>query len=97
MQEHQSSSISGKYIQVPLLFVMLAFTIMVAFQALQLWQERERLTATLSALEQPFQDAGLVRDQFESVANGTATLARSGNDNAAAILAELNRAGVTIR
>ena len=84
-------------LQIPLALVVLAFFLLVAFQAVQLVRERGNLAAIRTAQEPTIQEGTKVRQTLESLASKTAKLAEGGNANAKTILEELRRQGVTVK
>jgi hypothetical protein len=84
-------------LQIPLALIVLAFFLLVAFQAVQLFRERSHL-ATLAAAQEPTVQEGMkVRQSLDSLAGKTAKLAEAGNPNAKAIIDELRRQGIAVK
>jgi len=81
---------------VPLLLIVLALLLMTGFQMSQLTREHELLNTRLEAQTGPLEESQNVRDQLQSVATKTAALANNGNENAAKIVEQLEKAGIKI-
>ena len=79
----------------PLTLAIVTLFVMIGFQTLQLLREWQSLHETKDGQVAAYSEARNIRIQFEAIANGTANLAQSGNQNASAIVAALNEAGVT--
>lgn len=88
--------IGNSLVELPMCIVVIAFIIMVGFQTNQLVIEQERLQQNWDSQTTAHADAEKLRSQFEAIASGAAKLADAGNQNASAIVAALNKAGVTI-
>ena len=92
-----TSNSSGKHTTfVPLLLIVIALLLMTGFQMIQLTREHELLNTRLETQVGPLEESQRVRDQLQSVAVSTATLARNGNENAARIVEQLEKSGIKI-
>lgn len=83
-------------LELPLCVVVVAFILMLGFQTNQLVMEQQALQQSWDNQTKAHAEAVKLRGQFEAIASGAAKLADSGNQNASAIVAALNKAGVTI-
>jgi hypothetical protein len=81
----------------PLALVVLAFFVMVTFQAVELVRERGHLADLKLTQEGAMQEGAKLRQQLESLGAKTAQLADTGNANAKAIVEEFRRQGVTLK
>ena len=81
---------------IPVLLVVAALFLMTGFQTVQLTRERELLHERQKMQEEPMAESQNVREQLQSVATGTAALAKEGNENALRIVEQLKRAGISI-
>lgn len=73
----------------------LALFVLVAFQTVVLIQTRGNLVATRNSQDQGTQQGQRVRQQLDVLATGTARLAAGGDQNAAKIVEDFRRQGVT--
>ena len=87
---------AGRSVFVPVLLIALTLMVMAIFQTSQLLRDRQRLDTLHTGQEKLLSDARNVRQQFDSLAQGTARLAARGNQNAALLIAELKKIGVTV-
>ncbi len=87
---------AGPGLLVPVALAVLTLFIWTGFQAIQLVRERETLIKIRSNQENPVQEATKLRAQLDSILRGTSELANQGNPNAKAIIAELQKRGITI-
>jgi hypothetical protein len=81
---------------VPLQLGLLALLLFFAFQTWQLVAERGLLAATHTAQQQAVDNAGRLRASLDALAADTQRMADAGNPNAALLVAELKKRGVTI-
>lgn len=81
----------------PLLLLALALLVTLTFQCFVLVSERETLSATAQRQNEPIEQAQRVRAQLQNLLGGIARLANQGNDNAAALLADLKNRGINVR
>ena len=82
---------------VPMLLIVLAVLVWLAFQSLQLVLEQRQLTLAQANQESQYQAATKLRAALDGVATATAKLATDGNANARVVVDELRKRGVTIR
>ena len=80
----------------PLLLAGLALLGWLAFQAQQLYMERQLLQTAYASQQQTVDNAGKLRASLDVLAADTQRLADSGNPNARALVEELKKRGVTI-
>lgn len=81
---------------VPILLLGVAVLLVVGAQTGRLWQERALLDTALEGQKEAFEQSKLLRLQLDGVAADTVRLARRGNQNAAKVVEELAKLGVTI-
>jgi hypothetical protein len=81
---------------VPLLLGGLALLASLAFQTWLLTSERSALVAGHAGQQQTVDNAGKLRGQLDALAADTQRLADTGNPNAALLVAELKKRGITI-
>lgn len=81
----------------PIILLALAFTVMVAFQTVQLLRERGNLEAIRAGQETPVQETVKLRDTAQALAGETAQLADSGDAGAKQAIEELRRRGITLK
>jgi len=79
-----------------LALLVISWSSWVVFQTTQLVRERSALNQTRINQERPFQESVKARTQIDSITAGTARLAAQGNAGAQAIVAELQKRGITI-
>ena len=79
-----------------LLLAGLALLGWLAFQAQQLYMERQLLQTAYASQQQTVDNAGKLRASLDVLAADTQRLADSGNPNARALVDELKKRGVTI-
>lgn len=82
---------------VPMLLIVLALFVWLAFQSLQLVLEQRQLTLAQANQESQYQAATKLRAALDGVATAAAKLATAGNANARVVVDELSTRGVTIR
>lgn len=81
----------------PLAMVAVAVAGLTFSEVFKALDRRAALKQRIDSLSEPVEDSRKVRVQFETLANGVATLAASGNGNAKLIMDRLNKAGVNVR
>lgn len=81
---------------VPLLLLLLALLVWIAFQTTQLLSERGNLKAMEVNQEAQVQQSQKLRAALDALAADTAKLAEQGNPNAKLLVEELRKRGVTI-
>ena len=81
---------------VPLLLGGLALVLMLGWQTVLLAGERSALQAAYAGQQQTVDNAGTLRAQLDALAADTQRLADAGNPNAALLVAELRKRGITI-
>jgi hypothetical protein len=81
---------------VPLLLLGLTLLIWLGFQCVQLLNERAALQAAHASQQQTVDSAAKLRGSLDALAADTQRLAEAGNANAAALVAELSKRGITI-
>jgi len=92
------SSLHKRYSPVvPMLLIVLAVLVWLAFQSLQLVLEQRQLTLAQANQESQYQAATKLRKALDGMATATAKLATEGNANARVVVDELRKRGVTIR
>lgn len=72
-------------------FVLFGF---LAFQASQIFLERQSLNQARSQQDKPLEETRKIQAQFSALAIGTKKLAENGDKNAAAIVNRLKQAGI---
>lgn len=80
----------------PILLLASSLALMTGFQSMQLMREGETLQQRQAQQKGLLEEATKVRQQLEAVAQGTALLAREGNNNARQLLEQLRKAGITV-
>lgn len=83
-------------LSLPLLLGLVALVLFLAFQTYALLQQRAALQAAFEGQVQPTADASKLRQQLDTLAGGTAELARKGNERAQQIVSDLAKQGVAI-
>jgi hypothetical protein len=86
----------GYHAFVPLLLGGLALVLMLAWQTVLLLGERSALQAGHAGQQQTVDNAGTLRAQLDALAADTQRLADAGNPNAALLVTELKKRGITI-
>ncbi|HPP82651.1 MAG TPA: hypothetical protein PLZ50_03680 [Rubrivivax sp.] len=81
---------------VPLLLMALALLLAFGFQAAQLLRERQALQDAHAGQQQTVDNAGKLRASLDALAADTQRLADAGNANAALLVNELRKRGITI-
>jgi len=81
---------------VPLLLMALALLLAFGFQAAQLLRERQALQDAHAGQQQTVDNAGKLRASLDALAADTQRLADAGNPNAALLVNELRKRGITI-
>jgi len=81
---------------VPLLLMALTLVGAFGLQAVQRFTERQALQAAYAGQQQTVDNAGKVRASLDALAADTQRLADAGNANAALLVAELSKRGITI-
>jgi len=81
---------------VPLLLMALTLVGAFGLQAVQLLGERRALQAAHAGQQQTVDNAGKLRASLDALAADTQRLADAGNPNAALLVAELSKRGITI-
>ncbi len=81
---------------VPLLLGGLALALMLGWQAVLLLGERSTLQVAHTSQQQTVDNAGTLRTQLDALAADTQRLADAGNPNAALLVTELKKRGITI-
>ena len=87
---------AGRSVFLPLLLLALSLLAMAGFQTYQLLQQRTNLEALRANQESVVLESQRIRSQLQSIAEGTADLAATGNENAQRIVDELARQGITV-
>jgi hypothetical protein len=80
----------------PLLLGGLALVLMLGWQGWLLVAERSALQAAHAGQQQTVDNAGALRTKLDTLATDTQRLADLGNPNAALLVAELKKRGITI-
>ncbi|MFO1291621.1 MAG: hypothetical protein U1F07_00935 [Rubrivivax sp.] len=80
----------------PLLLMALALVLAFGFQAAQLLRERQALQGAHAGQQQTVDNAGKLRASLDALAADTQRLADAGNPNAALLVNELRKRGITI-
>lgn len=80
----------------PVLLMGMALTTWLAFQGIQLLQEKTALANLKEAQEPIYNNAQKMRTQLEALAGGTAGIALQGNVNAIQIVEDFRKRGVTL-
>jgi len=83
-------------LELPIALIVAAFFLITAFQTERLVQEHSSLAALRTQQETALLQADKIRARFQMLASGTAKLAQSGNDNAKAVLNQLQAQGITV-
>lgn len=81
---------------VPLLLMELALLLAFGFQTAQLLRERQALQDAHAGQQQTVDNAGKLRTSLDALAADTQRLADAGNANAALLVSELRKRGITI-
>jgi hypothetical protein len=81
---------------VPLLIGLVALLVWLGFQTWLLADERAALQAAHQSQQQTVDNAGKLRASLDALAADTQRLADTGNANAALLVAELKKRGITI-
>lgn len=81
---------------VPMLLSTLAVLAVLGWQAWVLGNEREALAASHASQQQTVDNAGKLRVSLDALAADTQRLADAGNPNAALLVTELKKRGITI-
>ena len=87
---------SSRSLVLSVVLVIVAVLLMLGFQTMTLWQEREALTVRYAKQEPALQQSQKMRAQLDSIARKTADLADQGNTNAALLVKTLQQRGITI-
>jgi hypothetical protein len=81
----------------PLILTMAALLIWFAFQAFQMFVERNSLSALKANFESAVQESQKMQSQLQSLISKTAELAQQGNPAAKAAVEELEKKGIPIK
>jgi hypothetical protein len=81
----------------PLILTMVALLIWFAFQAFQMFVERNNLSALKSNFDSAVQESQKMQSQLQSLISKTAELAQQGNPAAKAAVEELEKKGIPIK
>jgi hypothetical protein len=81
----------------PLILTMVALLIWFAFQAFQVFVERNNLTALKANFDSAVQESQKMQSQLQSLISKTAELAQQGNPAAKAAVEELEKKGIPIK
>jgi len=84
-------------LELPVALIIAAFFLITAFQTERLVQEHSSLGALRTQQETALLQAGKIRARFQILASGTAKLAEAGNNDAKAVLSQLQAQGITVR
>lgn len=95
-RQHAAAQAAGHSAFVPLLLGGLALLLMLGWQTVLLAGERSALQAAHAGQQQTVDNAGTLRTQLDALAADTQRLAEAGNPNAAILVAELKKRGITI-
>lgn len=91
-----SESRGGRSPFLPILGLALTLLLLVSFQMVQLFMDRDVLVTVKDNQNAAVSESRKVRTQFESIVKGTGQLAANGNVNAQRVVAQLRKQGVTI-
>jgi hypothetical protein len=91
-----AASRSARSLQLPLALIVVALFLLLAFQSVQLFRQRENLIAAQAAQTPLLEDAAKLSQQLDALVAGTLKLAGSGNASAKAALEELHRQGISL-
>ncbi len=80
----------------PLMVLAVSFVLLMGFNATQVWQDSKMLKENFNSQERNVTQSRKVAEQLQSLLLGANKLAEAGNKNAKTIIANLNRAGITI-
>lgn len=83
--------------KIHLTLVTLALFVMVAFQTVQLFRERDNLDQLRTNRESTILEGRKLRKQLDTLATETARLAAAGDTAASAIIEDLRREGITVK
>jgi hypothetical protein len=86
----------GQGIFLPLLLLAVAVVGWSSFQSVQLVIERNNLREAIGSQDTQVEQSRKLRTALESLGNGIAKLARSGNANATLVVEELRKRGITV-
>lgn len=92
----KNNGFSAGQILVPITLIGLVVFISVAFQATQVFRDRETLHQIKTQQDKPLEDTRRLQAQLTALAQGTLKLAQEGDKNAQAIIDRLKKAGVTV-
>ncbi len=80
---------------VPMILMALTLVLMIGFQTFQALEDRWELKDRFAQQESTLQEANKVRGQLDSIAKQTYQLSINGNKNAAKIVVQMKKAGLT--
>lgn len=96
-QEPVVEPIEKRASSLPLIITMVAVLIWFAFQAFQMFVERNSLSALKANFESAVQESQKMQGQLQSLVSKTAELAQQGNPAAKAAVEELEKKGIPIK
>ncbi len=94
--DEQEKDSLGRNIFVLMIIVVLTLLFMAGMQTSELFRERSTLTNSKIGQDKRVEESQKVRSQFNSIAKDTAQLAAQGDQNAALLLKQLKKLGVTV-
>jgi cation transport ATPase len=83
-------------LQIPLALVVVALFLLLAFQSVQLFRQRENLIAARATQSTLVEETNKLRLQLDGLVEGALKLADGGNASAKAAIADLQRQGITL-
>ncbi len=92
----KDNKITTAHVLVPLSLLAFVVFVLMAFQTTQIMHDRTTLTQDRAQQNKPLEDAHKVQSQLEALAFGTKKLAQGGNKSAAAIIANMEKAGISV-
>jgi hypothetical protein len=84
-------------VELAVALVAVALLLLTAFETARLVTEHAALSSVRASQEPGLAEIAKVRAQLDALAGGTARLAADGNVNARAVVAEMQRQGITLR
>jgi len=96
MSEQTTTTPTARSPFLPILLLALTLLALLVFQTVQLQRERNALVELSASQEKPLEESKRMRNQLGGIARDTANLAEQGNANAAKVIEELKKRGITI-
>ncbi len=96
MPQSQKSAWAASGLSLPLILVVVALFVLMAFETGQVIHDRGALSELRRSQEPTVQEALRLRHQLETLAGRTAQLAAEGDESAKSIVDQMKRQGVTL-